>query len=122
MDRALRGALAWHSGQAAEAQVAAHYRDRGYDIAAERWRGTAGEIDLIARKDGEVVFIEVKHAPDAARAAESLQPRQQGRIYATAAEFLAGEPQGQDTPCRFDVALVDGTGRIEIIENAFGQG
>ncbi len=41
------------------------------------------------------------------------------RIYASASVFLAGEPAGQDTPSRFDVALVDGQGRIEIIENAF---
>ena len=41
------------------------------------------------------------------------------RIYASAADFLSGEPDGQLTPSRFDVALVDGTGRIEILENAF---
>jgi putative endonuclease len=41
------------------------------------------------------------------------------RIYAAAAEFLAGEPNGALTPARFDVALVDGFGRIEVLENAF---
>ena len=35
---------------------------------------------------------------------------------------LAGEPAGQLTNVRFDVALVDHAGRFEIIENAFGQG
>jgi hypothetical protein len=28
---------------------------------------------------------------------------------------------GLNTNARFDVALVDGTGRIEILENAFGH-
>ena len=37
---------------------------------------------------------------------------------ATATEFVGGEPAGQLTEMRFDVALVDGQGRIEIIENA----
>lgn len=42
-----------------------------------------------------------------------------GRIWNAAAEFLEGEPMGQLTAARFDVALVDGQGRVEIIENAF---
>jgi len=41
------------------------------------------------------------------------------RICRSAAAYLAGEPMGQDTEMRFDVALVDGCGRIDIIENAF---
>ena len=41
------------------------------------------------------------------------------RIYAAASEFISGEPSGQDTEVAFEVALVDGTGRIEIVENAF---
>ncbi len=43
------------------------------------------------------------------------------RIYASAEAFLAGEPRGQLTNARFDVALVDASGQFEIIENAFGQ-
>jgi hypothetical protein len=30
-----------------------------------------------------------------------------------------GEPGGQDAEMTFEVALVDGIGRIEIVENAF---
>jgi putative endonuclease len=41
------------------------------------------------------------------------------RICTAASEYLAQEPLGQLTPVRFDVALVDGAGRIEILENAF---
>jgi putative endonuclease len=41
------------------------------------------------------------------------------RIYGAASEFIAGEPAGQLTPVRFDVALVDGSGQIRVIENAF---
>ncbi|MFC3118369.1 hypothetical protein ACFOHS_09490 [Jhaorihella thermophila] len=42
------------------------------------------------------------------------------RICASAAQFLDGEPDGQLTNVRFDVALVDRSGAFEIIENAFG--
>ena len=43
------------------------------------------------------------------------------RIIAAGSEFLAGEPKGQLTEVRFDLAVVDQTGRIEIIENAFAE-
>lgn len=88
-------------------------------ITARRWRGQGGEIDIVARDGEGVIFIEVKAARTHARAAERLGRAQQLRIYEAAAEFLAGEPRGSLTEARFDVALVDATGRIEILENAF---
>ena len=117
--RGMRGVVAWHRGMAAEETVARHYSETGREIAARRWRGLFGEIDLIAREGEEVVFIEVKSASTHARAAERLSRRQQLRIYGAAEEFLAGEPRGMLTISRFDVALVDASGRIEVIENAF---
>lgn len=116
-----RGARAYHAGAAAEAAVARAYIRRGYTIARQRWRGQAGEIDLIVRGARELVFVEVKQARDSADAARALRPAQIARLQAAAAEFLAGEPAGQLTPARFDVALVDGSGAITVIENALGQ-
>jgi putative endonuclease len=95
------------------------YTGSGRPICARRWRGSSGEIDLIARDGAEVIFIEVKHSKTHAQAAERLGPRQMARIYGAASEFIGGEPAGQLTPVRFDVALVDGRGQIEILENAF---
>lgn len=66
-----------------------------------------------------MIFIEVKQSKTHAQAAEHLTERQMARIYGAASEFIGGEPAGQLTPVRFDVALVDGMGRIEILENAF---
>lgn len=114
----LTGTERYHSGLAAEQAVERLYERKGHDIAARRWRGKGGEIDLIARQDGEVIFVEVKKSRSFARAAEGLRPRQIARLFDAASEFLCGEPGGQATICRFDVALVDGSGRIEIIENA----
>jgi putative endonuclease len=115
----MSGARSYHAGLAAEEQVAQFYSRSGREVCARRWRGTAGEIDLIARNGAEVIFIEVKQSATHALAAEHLTPRQMARIYASASEFLAGEPGGQLTESRFDVALVDATGKIEILENAF---
>ncbi len=114
----MSGSLAYHSGLAAEDSVASFYQRSGHAITAKRWRSAAGEIDLIARKDDNVIFIEVKKSKTHDQAALSLRPNQISRIYNSAAMFLEGEPLGQNTDARFDVALVDATGAISILENA----
>lgn len=115
----MSGAVSYQAGLAAEDQVARHYSRSGRMIAERRWRGSSGEIDLIARNGAEVIFIEVKKSTTHAQAAEHLTERQMRRIYNAAAEFLGGEVFGQLTDVRFDVALVDASGRIEVLENAF---
>lgn len=117
----MSGSVAYHAGLNAEVSVADHYARRGCPIAGRRWRGSGGEIDLIARDGDTLVFIEVKKSKSFARAAERLSRRQMDRIYVSASEFIAGEPMGQDTDLRFDVALVNSIGKIEILENAFGH-
>lgn len=114
------GAMAYHAGLAAEHQVAAHYQRAGRKIAAHRWRGRyGGEIDLIAREGDKVIFIEVKRAETHAWAVERLTRRQMQRISVSAEEFVARTPGCANMDMRFDVALVDAQGRIEILENAY---
>lgn len=120
MSRAIAGGLAWQAGVAAEHAVIDRYARDGHAIIARRWRGGGGEIDVVARGPGGIVFIEVKKSRDFASAAARLGQRQIARIFDAAAAFLAGECLGLDTPVRFDVALVDGRGMIEVIENALG--
>ncbi|MDO8882634.1 MAG: YraN family protein [Pseudotabrizicola sp.] len=115
----MSGRKSYYAGLSAEDQVAQLYNRSGRQVIARRWRGPGGEIDLIARNGAEVIFIEVKQARSHSIAAERISERQMARIYASASCFLGGEPGGQDTPARFDVALVDGIGRIEVLENAF---
>jgi putative endonuclease len=117
--RSVRGLRAYHAGIAAEDQVARHYDRVGKSVCARRWRGRHGEIDIIARDGDTVVFIEVKQSGTHLQAAEHLSPRQMERICMAGLEFLEGEPRGQLTDVRIDVALVDGAGRLEILENAF---
>ena len=112
------GQRAYHTGRVAESQVARRYEERGHAVAARRWRGRGGEIDIVARNGEGLVFVEVKAARSHAAAAESLRPRQIARLRLAAEEYMGNEPMGLNTPVRFDVALVDGTGRIEILENA----
>ncbi|MEM8788941.1 MAG: YraN family protein [Pseudomonadota bacterium] len=113
--------LRFETGLAAEDAVARHYTRAGGQVRGTRIRTAAGEIDLIVETPaGEIVFVEVKARRNHRAAAQSVSARQQARI-ATAAEiWLAEHGPGPLTPCRFDVATVDDTGRVRIIENAFG--
>lgn len=110
----------YHAAVSAENSVERDYERRGFSVAGRRWRGPGGEIDLIARRGDVLVFVEVKKSNSFARAAERLSRRQMDRICASAAAYLEHEPAGQLTDVRFDVALVDGNGDLQIVENAFG--
>lgn len=114
----MSGYNSYRAGIAAEDGVAEHYVRRGCRVAARRWRSPAGEIDLIARDGDAVVFVEVKRARDFSSAATRLGARQIARLMQAAEMFLGGEPAGTRTEARFDVALVDGAGRVAILENA----
>jgi putative endonuclease len=114
-----RGQTAYHAGMAAEDIVAQRYVRCGRVVLAKRWRGSAGEIDLVAREGDMIVFVEVKKSRSHALAATRLTRRQMDRIYGAGSEFLATQPGGQLTDVRFDLALVDEMGRIKVIENAF---
>ncbi|RYI23999.1 MAG: hypothetical protein EON48_07645 [Acetobacteraceae bacterium] len=117
--RKQRGLTNYLAGHAAEASVARHYEDRGIRICTRNWRGIAGEIDLIGRDGDVVIFVEVKQSRTHDLAASHISKAQISRIFASVDEFVASEPKGLLTDVRIDLALVDGTGRIEVVENAF---
>lgn len=115
-----RGRLAALSGVMAEDSVHRHYLAQGAVLRASRWRGKAGEIDLIFQDGEDLVFVEVKKAATHAIAAERLRPAQMARICRAACEYC--EVAGLGTvPMRFDAALVDQTGRVDQIPNAFWE-
>lgn len=116
--RQSRGLRAYHAGISAEKAVERHYVSRGYVLVARRCRNAGGELDLVLRHGQGLVFVEVKKARDFATAAARLSPRQIARLFQAAAVFLGAEPDGGLVDCRFDAALVDQRGEIEILENA----
>lgn len=115
------GSMSYHAGLAAEGCVAQDYARRGFALSSMRWRGKTGEIDLIVRDGDGLIFIEVKQSRSFARAAQRISSAQMRRIYACAEEYLGTQPRGSLTDVRFDVALVNGHGETQIIENAFGH-
>ncbi|PZX11610.1 YraN family protein [Celeribacter halophilus] len=113
-----RGRKAYDFGLSAEAAVARLYQSRGLELLEERWRGRAGEIDLIFRQGEEIVFVEVKASKSFAKAVTHLSAKQMVRLCASAEDYIGRLPKGLLTPMRIDLALVDGVGHVEILENA----
>jgi putative endonuclease len=97
---------------------------QGYAILATRYRTRAGEIDIVARDGGCLVFVEVKarRHVECGTPAEAVTPRKQRRIIAMARDFLA-RYQSEATSCRFDVVAIllpdDGPPVVDVIRNAF---
>lgn len=93
-------------GHAAERRAAWWLRLKGYRILAERFRASAGEIDLICRRGGTLVFVEVKARDTLQDALEAVSPHQRARIAAAAEAYLMRHPAFADCRLRFDVIAV----------------
>jgi putative endonuclease len=93
-------------GLSAESRAAAYLVAKGYRIAARRFRTPFGEVDIVARRRGVLVFVEVKARSTLDAAAESLQVRQQRRIADAAAFWLSLNPHDVGSDIRFDAMLV----------------
>jgi putative endonuclease len=97
---------AFHRGISAESRAAALLLFKGYRILARRWQSPVGEIDLVARRRGVLVFVEVKARDRLDDAAEAVTHRQRRRIAATARAWLARHPDDCVLDIGFDAILV----------------
>ncbi len=79
----------------------------GYQIVAQKWHCSYGEIDLIAAKENWLVFVEVKTRSVRnwdENGLLAISVTKQKKIILSAQSFLASNPSEQCI--RFDVALV----------------
>ncbi len=97
---------------------------KGYTIVARNFRIRSAEIDIIARTDDVIVFVEVKARSNIRHGlpVEAVTFRKQKKIIEAASVFLQDE-NFCNCACRFDVVEIFlSNGRVEEInhiENAF---
>jgi putative endonuclease len=117
---------AWNKliGNRGEEAAAAHLAQLGYEILARNIRTPYGELDLIARREGATVFVEVKTRRSRTHGLpeEAVTLRKRNHLLASA-QYYVQQRALSDSPWRIDVAAVefDSSGvlkRLEIFENA----
>ena len=106
-------------GKTGEDLAAVELERRGYAILARRYRTRYGEIDIVARVDDTLVFVEVKARTNGERgtAVEAITPQKQRKLALMAADYLARHELA-NIACRFDVVAIDGD-VVTLIPDAF---
>lgn len=96
-------------GATGERLALSHLRALGYELVEANWRCRQGELDLVLRREGVLVFVEVKTRRGDALGTpeESVTRRKQGRLASLALSWLADHPEaGEDPEWRIDVVGV----------------
>lgn len=113
-------------GNRGEALAAAFLEKQGYEILCRNYHCRGGELDIVARRGGFLVFAEVKTrtAGSFGVPAEAVDLRKQKRLLLAATDYIWKRPA--DLQPRFDVieVVTRGVGdfsgcEIRQIENAF---
>jgi len=114
-------------GNRGEKIAAKVLRKQGYRIIEKNYHSRLGEIDIVAKEDESIVFVEVKTrcSTDFGLPEEALSYDKKRRLSKLALGYLAHR-RIKDTNCRFDVVsiLMDNkkvskVKHIELIKNAF---
>ena len=108
------------TGQHYENMAVAYLEKQGYRILQRNYRCRYGEIDIIARNTGYLVFVEVKYRKtvDSTAAFEAVDIRKQRKICGVARWYLTEKHIGENVKCRFDVVGIQGE-NVRVIKNAF---
>jgi putative endonuclease len=92
-------------GRLGEALAALYLQLIGWTIIARRVRTYAGEVDLVARKRGTTLFVEVKTRATGAELRHAIDEHRLSRV-ATAASVLAPRFARPGDDIRIDVILL----------------
>jgi putative endonuclease len=93
-------------GRKGETLAAWFLRLQGYRILETRYKTPIGEIDLIARRFGTTVFVEVKSRRSAALQGEALTVVNTRRIVRAAEYYVSRHPHLAQASLRFDVIFL----------------
>lgn len=112
-------------GADAEARARAHLETLGRVILAQNYRIPGGEIDLVSRDAGGMLyFTEVRQRGQSAfgSALESVTPRKLFLMQRAALNYLVRELGREDVPCQLEVVAIEGnttTGTIHVVPIGF---
>ena len=109
-------------GFAQEERAARFLEAKGYRILGRNLHaGRAGELDILAEKDGVVCAAEVKYRSSDAYGdpLEAIDQKKRRRFCRAALYYFTKYGYYGKTPCRLDAIGVYGDGSIRHIENAF---
>ncbi|MGI6129848.1 MAG: YraN family protein [bacterium] len=109
-------------GQLGEDFAVTYLKRLGYRILERNFRCRLGEIDIIAKKGKELVFVEVKTRSSCrfGHPQDAVTPAKQAKLRTVASFFL--KRFDKSVPCRFDVLAISIEGdmvRPQLIRNAF---
>lgn len=116
-------------GNRGEKIAAKFLRKQGYRIIEKNYHSRLGEIDIVAKENESIVFVEVKTrcSTDFGLPEEALSYDKRRRLSKLALGYLAHR-RIKDTNCRFDVVsiLMDNNRankvkHIKLIKNAFPE-
>jgi putative endonuclease len=110
---------AFRLGLSAESRAALLLIAKSYRILARRFKTPFGEIDIVARRRNDLVFVEVKARERIDDAAEAVSERGKRRIVAAAEFWLTRHPADAQCAIRFDAILVAPKKLPRHIVNAF---
>lgn len=110
-------------GGKGEELAARFLRKKGFKVLERNYRCPAGEVDIIARDGGTVVFVEVKTRAGGlfGHPLEAVHGRKRERLRKAALFYLSS--RGGEAPARFDIIGINvrpGAPEIEHLEDAFG--
>jgi putative endonuclease len=105
-----------------ESRAAAYLQAQGYEIVARNFRCRTGEIDIIAREEEYLCFVEVKYRAGAGSGSplEAVNAHKRRKILGVAKYYLMLHDLPIDTACRMDVVAIEGA-EITLLRNAFGE-
>lgn len=108
-------------GRAGELKAVEFIKKEGYEILHTNYKTHVGEIDIIAKDNKTIVFIEVKTRVDDSfgTPAQAVDGKKRFKYFKVATEYLIKNDLTEDL-CRFDVVEIE-NGQINHIIDAFSM-
>lgn len=106
-------------GNQAEVLACEYLANAGYKIIAKNYRNRFCEIDVIAKNEEFIIFVEVKYrsSENYGGGLGAVNFQKQTRLRRSAEYWLAYNQWNEKLQPRIDVIAIDGTKQIEHLEN-----